>query len=99
MRTKRDAVIYSQEFRKVVQRAYPDNQEIQDLLNNNQYFLGRYLDDGSLGNRVCVSADEVITAVGLGKTEEFMQELFKRAGREKLRSLAYEMWDKEWFTD
>ncbi|MDD2299499.1 MAG: hypothetical protein PHU69_07630 [Fermentimonas sp.] len=100
MRKVRENVIYSEEFRKVVLQAYPDEPKIKELLDANAYFLGRYLDDGCCGSgMVSVSAEEIITARGLGQQAEFCEALFERANKEKLRSLAYKMWGKQWFED
>lgn len=100
MRKVKENVIYSNEFRKVVLQAYPDSPKVKELLDSNAYFLGRYLDDGCCGTgMVSVSADEIITAKGLGTQAELFDKLFERANKEKLRSLAYKMWGEQWFED
>jgi hypothetical protein len=100
MRKIKENVVYSKEFREVVLQAYPDNPEIAKLLENNAHFLGRYLDDGCCGSsRISVTADEIITAIGLGQQEEFLRELLVKANCEKLKSLAYKMWGEQWYED
>lgn len=98
MRNRRQCIVYSDKFRELVLRAYPDNEKIKELLDSNEYFLGRYLDDGcGCGSNVSVSADEIIIAFGTGQVNEFMKNLLERANDQKLKALAYKMWGKEWF--
>ena len=100
MRKIRKNVIYSEDFRRTVLRAYPDDPKIKELLDANAYFLGRYLDDGCCGcGMMSVSIDEIITAKGLGTQAELFEKLFERADKEKLRNLAYKMWGEQWFED
>lgn len=100
MRKQRQGVVYSDKFRDVVLRAYPDNEKVKELLDSNAYFLGRYLDDGCCGTgRMSVSIEEVIVTKGLGTQNEFFDRLFEQANKEKLRLLAYKMWGEEWFED
>jgi hypothetical protein len=99
-RTRKEPLIYSEKFRDIVLRAYPDNEKIKELLDSNAYFLGRYLDDGCSGTGcISVSIDDIINTKGLGTQEQLFEALFESANEEKLRSLAYKMWDKEVFLD
>lgn len=47
LRTRKEPLIYSDEFRKAVMDEYKDNELIKELLDKNDYFLGRCLNDGT----------------------------------------------------
>jgi len=101
-RTQRTPLIYSDKFRNKVLKAYPDSPKIKELLDNNQYFLGRYLDDCSQG---CVSAIEpetIIEKIESGNINELLEmakEKLEEIKKHRLRIEVYSMWDKEVFLD
>ncbi len=73
---------YSREFIEKVKRAYPDNTEIHKLADNNNYLLGRYLDDG----RGHITHKEVLQAESLEKIQDKAKQIEER---EKLYSEWY----------
>ena len=100
MRKVKENVVYSKEFRELVLKAHPRDPEIRRRLDNNDYVLGRFLDDGCCGNgKISVSVDEIIVTIGLGQQDDFMLALLARANVEKLRALAYKRWGEERFYD
>jgi len=77
---------YSDSFKERVKREYPDNKEIQKLLDSGGVFLGRYLDDG----RVSLSGHSILEYIDLGDIDA----LEKRAKAAKERDLLYKEWGK-----
>ena len=73
---------YSQDFKNKVKAAYPDSKEIHRLVDNNQYFLGRLLDDSSQGG---INVDEILLATSLDV-------LKKKALSLKIRKEVYSDW-------
>lgn len=91
-RTRKDPLIYSDEFRKAVLKAYPEDPKIKWMLDNNEYILGRYLDDSSC---ITISVDKVMCLIRSDQIER----LYSIAFDIKERSKLYGMWDKEVFLD
>jgi len=99
-RTRKEPLIYSNEFRDIVLRAYPESEKVKELLDSNAYFLGRYLDDGCGGTGfIRVSINDILNAKDTGTQDQLFENMIEMANKEKLRSLAYKMWDKEVFLD
>ncbi len=99
-RTRKEPLVYSEKFRDVVLKAYPDSEAVKKLLDSNAYFLGRYLDDGCNGTGfIRVSINDILNAKDTGKQDQLFENMVEMANKEKLRSLAYKMWDKEVFLD
>jgi hypothetical protein len=92
MRTQRNPLVYSEGFRRRVLAAYPNQPKIKELLDNNQYFLGRYLDDSSSTG---IYYQTVIDMIEKGDTDKLLA-LAKQA---KERIEIYKEWDKEVFVD
>lgn len=92
LRTKREPLIYSEEFRTAVIKAYPDDPRIKQMLDKNEYVLGRYLDDGSSN---VIHVDTVMRLISIGQVNS----LFNLAFDIKEKSKLYGMWDKEVFLD
>ena len=101
-RTRRTPLIYSEDFRKAVLKAYPTHEVIKKLLDENEYFLGGYLDDCSNG---CIESIPFETIIGYLEHDAASQLLTlakeKSIEAEKLRFRVkvYNMWDKEVFLD
>jgi len=101
-RTKKEPLIYSDEFRTAVLKAYPENDNIKALLKANEYFLGRYLDDCSQCPAPSLDPELIIEKIECGAIDELLiiakqnLELVKLA---QLKSEVYRMWDKECFLD
>lgn len=101
-RTKKSPIVYSEEFRKAVLKAYPNHEEIKLLLNKNEYFLGRYLDDGSNKCVPAIETELIIEMIESGKTEELLEIAKKNLEKTKeaeFRVEVYRTWDKEVFLD
>lgn len=75
-------MIYPEDFKQEVKEVYPDYEEMHKLADNNQYFLGRYLDDSSGGG---IPLDTVLTALTL-------EELQQKARIEKRKVNLYRRW-------
>jgi hypothetical protein len=100
MRKVKENGVYSEEFRKVVLQAYPNDPKIKELLDANAHFLGRYLDDSCCGSgMVSISIDEIMFAKGIGRQLELFDALYERASKERLKLLAYKMWGEQWYED
>jgi hypothetical protein len=85
---RKEVIGYSDAFRRRVIAAYPDQPIIKELLDNNQYFLGRYLDDSSsLG----IYYGTVIELLESGKADELL--VLAKNTKEKLE--LYNEWGKE----
>lgn len=91
-RTRKEPLIYSEEFKKAVINEYPHDTEMKKLLDNNDYFVGRCLNDGAYSS---IPYDMVIERLEAGETDE----LLKTAYHIKRLVDLYEMWDKEVFLD
>ena len=68
MRTKREPLIYSEEFKSKCKLLYPDYDELHVKLNENNYFVGRYLDDSFLR---AFPLDAILNATNL----EYLKEM------------------------
>lgn len=68
-------MIYSEEFKTKVKKAYPNCEELHRKLDSGDAFVGRYLDDSS---PTALSLDTVLTETSL---EELQQKA--RAAQEK----------------
>lgn len=91
-RTRKEPLIYSDEFRNAVLEVYKDNSIIKDLLDKNDYFLGRCLNDSSYSS---IGYETIIEMLESGKKDDLL-ELARHIKR--LVDL-YQMWDKEVFLD
>lgn len=101
-RTKRNPLIYSDEFRKAVLKAYPTHDEIKQRLDENEYFLGRYLDDCSNGCVPSIDTETIINYLEHGDAKSLLDMAYKNLEKikeAKLRVEVYRMWDKEVFED
>lgn len=92
MRTQRVPLIYSEGFKKRVMEAYKGQPTIKELLDRNEYFLGRYLDDGSSNT---IYYKTVIEMLEKGEADKL---LALAKGMQKRLDL-YAEWDKEVFLD
>jgi hypothetical protein len=98
----KNPIIYSEEFRNLVLKAYPNSPDIKTLLDNNEYFLGRYLDDCSYGCVPSIPSSVIIEKINTGKLDELRRMAEDRLAEEEklqLRKDCYRMWDKECFLD
>jgi hypothetical protein len=91
-RTMKNPIIYSDEFRNAVLKAYPNDTQIKELLDKNEYVLGRYLSDSSSS---VISVDTVLRMIEQCQVNS----LFNLAFDIKEKSKLYGMWDKECFLD
>jgi len=91
-RTQRKPLVYSEKFRNAVLTEYPDNNIIKDLLDKNDYFLGRLLDDGTYSS---IPYDVIIRMLENGEANQ----LLEKARHIKNLVDLYHMWDKEVFLD
>lgn len=101
-RTQKTPIKYSDKFREAVLKAYPDNKKIKELLDNNEYFLGRYLDDCSCGNAPSISPETIINKIESGAIEELLEiakKNLEEVNKDRLKVKVYKMWDKECFLD
>ena len=87
MRTKKEPLFYSEGFKKKCKELYPNNDELHKRLDNNRYFVGRYLDD--CFSRA-ISIDAILLTTDLGKLQEM-------ARLEKIKGELYSEWDNEVF--
>ena len=78
-------MIYSEELIKQVKELYPNDAYILALAENGSVWLGRYLDDGSMGS---VSIEEILLATSL-------EEIQERARLLKRRRSLYNKWCNE----
>ena len=92
MRTQRVPLIYSEGFKKRVMEEYKGQSTIKELLDRNEYFLGRYLDDGSSNT---IYYKTVIEMLEKGEADKL---LALAKGMQKRLDL-YAEWDKEVFLD
>jgi hypothetical protein len=92
LRTRREPLIYSDEFRTAVMKAYPNAVNIKQMLDDNEYNLGRYLDDGTTST---IPVDTVLRMIENGQVNS----LFNLAFDLKNKSNLSKMWDKEVFLD
>jgi hypothetical protein len=92
LRTRREPLIYSEEFKKAVMDAYPSNEYIKNMLYNNEYNLGKYLDDGSSST---IHVDTVLRMIENGQVNS----LFNLAFDSKNKSNLCIMWEGEVFLD
>lgn len=91
-RTRKEPLIYSENFRDAVLKSYPEDARVLEMLNKNEYSLGRYLSDTSSN---VISVDTVIRMISEGQVNS----LYNLAFDIKERSKLYGMWDKEVFLD
>ena len=91
-RTRKEPLIYSDEFREAVLKAYPEDPKVKWMLDNNEYVLGRFLDDSFTP---CISVDIVMCLI----RSEQIDRLFNMAFDIKEKSKLYEMWNNEVFLD
>lgn len=101
-RTRRTPLIYSDKFRNRVLEAYPDNPHVKELLDNNTYSLGRYLDDGSYGNVSAIEPETIIEKIESGYVDELLvmaKSKLEEVRKHRLKIEVYSMWNKEVFID
>ena len=58
---------YSEEFKKEVKEIFPNNEKINELLENGGTFLGRYLDDARYG--IGITVDGILSATTLEEVQ------------------------------
>jgi hypothetical protein len=91
-RTRKTPLVYSEVFRNAVRDVYKNNKIIEDLLDKNDYFLGRCLNDGTYST---ISYETVIELLEAGEADK----LLELAYHIKRIVDLYQMWDKEVFLD
>lgn len=91
-RSRKTPLIYSEEFKNAVLNAYPNNMKVKQMLDNNQYILGRFLENDSSN---MISADTVLKMISAGQVIG----LYNIAFDINEKSMLFGMWDKEVFLD
>lgn len=84
----RQPLIYSEDFREAIRKAFPNSEIINRLLAENSFTLGGYMEEG----KVCyLSPSLVVDLLEAGRHEELLT--VAKAAEEKRR--LYEMWQNE----
>jgi len=102
VREQRIPLIYSDDFKNKVLTTYQNNSYVRELLDNNQYFLGRYLDDGSNGHVSAIEPLTIIEKIESGNVEELLtmaKTKLEEIKQNRLKIEVYSMWNKEVFID
>lgn len=102
IRAQRIPLIYSDDFKNKVLTAHPNNPYVKELLDNNQYFLGRYLDDGSNGYVSAIEPETIIEKIESGNVEELLtmaKTKLEELKQNRLKIEVYSMWNREVFID